>query len=212
MMQKIAIYGAGGLGREMRLLINQLNAQNVMWEFIGYFDDGLVTSDEKVLGGMPELNVYPENLNILVAIGDPEVRKSVVERISNEKVTFPFLMHPSVIYDKKVVTIGKGSIVTAANVLTTDITIGEFCILNLNCTVGHDAVIEDFATIMPAVNISGNVKIGKSTLIGTGAQILQNLIIGDNCKVGAGAVVVKNVYKGTTVVGVPAQIIKSNND
>jgi serine acetyltransferase len=57
---------------------------------------------------------------------------------------------------------------------------------------------------MPGCNISGNVQIGETTLIGSGAQILQNLTIGRNSKVGAGAVVIRNSNDNVTLVGVPA--------
>ena len=45
-------------------------------------------------------------------------------------------------------------------------------------------------------------------VIGAGATILGPVVIGDNVRVGAGSVVVKSVPPNSTVVGVPAKIVK----
>ena len=38
-MKKIAIYGAGGFGKEVACLINRINANGGDWQLIGFFDD-----------------------------------------------------------------------------------------------------------------------------------------------------------------------------
>lgn len=202
-MQKIAIYGAGGFGRETKLLIDQINSRSQHWEFIGFFDDN--ESNPTALGNIDDLNNQNEPLQLVVAIADPEIRKNVVSKIHNENVNFPMLVHPSVIYDNKEVTFGEGSIITALSVLTTNITIGKHSIVNLSTTIGHDNAIGDFCSIMPGVHLSGNIEVGEGVLIGTGARVLQNLNIGAWSKVGAGAVVINDVKEKTTVVGVPAK-------
>jgi serine O-acetyltransferase len=50
--------------------------------------------------------------------------------------------------------------------------------------------------------------IGNNVVIGAGATILGPIVIGDNVRVGAGSVVVKSVPPNSTVVGVPAKIVK----
>ncbi|MDR1459358.1 MAG: serine acetyltransferase, partial [Bacteroidales bacterium] len=39
-MKDIAIYGAGGLGREIACLIRHINENEPTWNLIGFFDDG----------------------------------------------------------------------------------------------------------------------------------------------------------------------------
>jgi serine O-acetyltransferase len=51
---------------------------------------------------------------------------------------------------------------------------------------------------------------GNNVTIAAGAKILGDVSVGDHVKVGANAVVVKNVPDNTTVVGVPARIIRKN--
>ena len=61
-------------------------------------------------------------------------------------------------------------------------------------------------TIHVNVNISGNVKIGKYSTIGSGTSIHQKKVIGENCIIGIGSSVIKNVKNGKTALGVPAEI------
>jgi len=82
--------------------------------------------------------------------------------------------------------------------------------VNLDCTIGHDVVIGDYATLAPGVHISGWVRLERASYLGTGATIIngleaQPLVIGEGAVVGAGACVTKSVLPGTTVVGVPAR-------
>ena len=56
------------------------------------------------------------------------------------------------------------------------------------------------------------VIIGKNVWIGSNATILPGITIGNNSVVAAGAVVTKDVPKNTVVAGVPAKVIKENNN
>ena len=78
----------------------------------------------------------------------------------------------------------------------------------MDCTVGHDAVLNDFVTLYPSVNISGITNIGKASELGTGTQIIQGKRVGDYSIVGAGAVIVKDIPEKCTAVGSPAKPIK----
>lgn len=83
-----------------------------------------------------------------------------------------------------------------------------FCILNLDCTVGHDAILESFVTAYPSVNISGVTCLGQGVELGTGTQIIQGKTIGSNSIVGAGSVVVKDIPENCTAVGSQCKPIK----
>jgi sugar O-acyltransferase (sialic acid O-acetyltransferase NeuD family) len=209
MTRDVAIVGAGGFGRETALMIRQMNQVKPDWNLIGFFDDGAQKGTEvaglKILGGLLEVNAVRERLSLVIAIGEPKTRKNIVSRIKNDNVDFPVLIHPaSMVGDDITNRFGRGTIITAGNILTTNIQLGEFVIVNLACTIGHDARIDKFATLLPACSISGKVTIGELTTIGSGARILQNITIGKNCKVGAGAVVIGNSSDNVTLVGVPA--------
>ena len=103
---------------------------------------------------------------------------------------------------------GVGNLVCAGNILTVNIKIENFCIINLDCTVGHDDVLSSFVTVYPSVNISGCVNVGECAELGTGTQIIQGKCIGTGTIVGAGSVVVRDLPAECTAVGAPCKPIK----
>ncbi len=93
----------------------------------------------------------------------------------------------------------------AGVIATVNVHFAAFCLVNLACTLGHEARVGRASVLNPTVNISGGVELGDRVLVGTGAQVLQYLRVGDDASVGAGAVVTRDVEARTTVVGVPAK-------
>lgn len=212
-MKDIAIYGAGGFGREVMTLINDINSVENNWNLLGFFDDGRATSEivngYPILGGMDELNQWSKPLSIIIAIGSPSAKEKIVTEINNDNVDYPSLSHPTLIIgNKNSVNIGKGCIICANNIITTESIIGNFVTLNLACTIGHDTKIGDYCSFMPASNISGEVTIDKGVYCGTGTKIINQLHIGQWATIGAGAVVIRDVPDGAVVAGVPAKAIK----
>ncbi|KAB2814336.1 acetyltransferase [Phaeocystidibacter luteus] len=212
-MKDIAIFGAGGFGREVALLIDDINQKSDTFNFIGYFDDGVekgtLVNGHPVLGGMAELNSHEGNVGLVLAIGDCKTKKIIHEKITNSNVSYPTLIHPSAIlrgeFENK---IGEGSIVCAGCIITVNTVIGNHVILNLSCTVGHDATIGDYSSFMPSTNISGEVNVGSGVFVGTGTKIINLVDIGDNTLIGAGSVVTKTIPSNCTAVGIPAKPIK----
>jgi sugar O-acyltransferase (sialic acid O-acetyltransferase NeuD family) len=212
-MKDIAIFGVGGFGREVLALIQDINRIEPQWNIVGFFDDGyekgLIINGYPTLGKTEDLNNWETDIAIAISIGSPVVKKKILDNIYNPKVSYPTLIHPSVwIGDRDFVEIGEGNIFCAGVMITTNVKIKNFVILNLQCTVGHDSVINDYAAFMPSVNISGEVTIGEGVYVGTGAKIVNQLEIGDYTIVGAGAVVSKTLPAHCTAVGVPAKPIK----
>lgn len=208
-MPDLAIYGAGGLGREVAVMVRQMNEHTNRWNLVGFYDDGKKPGDKveglRVLGGVKELNAIKSTLSVCIAMADPAVRKSTVSKITSKLVNYPVLIHPRAITGDPGNEFGRGVIITADCILTTGIKLGDFVIVNLAVTIGHDVRIGNYSAIMPGTNISGNVKVGERTLIGTGSQILQNLTIGNNSIVGAASVVTKNFGNNVTIIGIPGK-------
>ncbi len=210
-MKKLAIFGAGGFGREMALMIEQINLQEPTWDLVGFFDDGKVINDEvdgyKVIGNLKDLNELEEPLNICVAIADPQIRNRIAVSIVNPRLRFPPLFHPQCMKGSSKNIFGEGCILTAGVILTTNIVLGRFNIINLASTIGHDVRLGDNCTVMPGCSVSGHVTIGSRVQLGTGSRVIQGIEIGDDCVIGAGAVVTKSFESNKRIMGVPARAI-----
>ncbi|WP_285060286.1 acetyltransferase [Pedobacter ginsengisoli] len=215
-MKEIAIIGAGGFGREVKMLIDQINKLDLQYNFIGYFDDGIekstLVNGYPVLGPVSDINDVQEELCVVSAIGLPSLKRKLLDRITNPLITYPKLIHPSVIMGEDDLSIGEGTIITAGCMITVNITIGRHVVFNLGCTVGHDTTIGDYSSFMPSVNVSGEVTIGNEVYVGTGAKIINQLSIGEKTIVGAGAVVYKSLPANCTAIGVPAKAVKFHDD
>lgn len=210
-MKKIAIYGAGGFGREIACLLNKINEVEPIWELIGFFDDGIAVGTEvshfgKVLGGIDVLNKYPEKLSIAITIGSPKTLKSIVSKITNPNIDFPNIIAPSVYFsDPKTFRIGKGNIIQKHCSFSCDVTIGDFNVMDGADVFGHDDVIGSYNVFMPAMRISGEVKIGDENFFGVGSIILQQIKVGDSVRLGAGSVLMTKPKSGCLYMGNPAK-------
>lgn len=211
-MKKIVILGAGGFGREVQWLLERINRKEMSWDILGYIDDGIdkgmKINGYNVLGGTDFLESFNEPICVACAIGSSETRKKIIKKISKFKmVQFPNLIDPGVEMSN-FIELGKGNIICAGTILTVNIKLKDFCIVNLDCTIGHDDILDSFVTIYPSVNVSGNVSIGSCSELGTGSQIIQGIKLSDKTIVGAGSVVVRNLELPGTYVGIPAKKIK----
>lgn len=211
-MKKIVIYGSGGFAREVAHLIEDINEENIEWQVVGYLDDnesnhGLIINDLPVLGGAEWLKNRDE-IYVALGIASPVAKKSIVEKLKNyTNVSYPILIHPSVKISR-FNQLGEGTIICEGTILTTNIILDNFVIVNLNCTIGHDVHVKNYSTILPNSSISGNVVFEECVDFGTNATIIQGITIGAGTIVGAGAVVVKDLPAHCTAVGTPAKPIK----
>ncbi|MBO4872840.1 MAG: acetyltransferase [Lachnospiraceae bacterium] len=211
-MEDIIIIGAGGFGREVAWIIERINQIEKKWNLLGFLDDSPSVCEDslngyRLLGGTEEAVHYPE-ARFVCAIASPLIRKKVVELLKKilPDCRFATIVDPSVIKSDRI-RIGEGAVICAAVIMTVNISVGEHVIINLDCTVGHDAVLEDYVTLSPSVNISGGTQIGTCSEIGTGAFVLQYKNVGSCTKIGAGAVIVNDIPDCCVAVGVPAKLL-----
>lgn len=209
-MKDIVIVGAGGFGREVAWLIENINDVKSEWHILGFVDDnpeiqGVSFNEYKVIGTIEWLK--SQEMYVVFAIGNPITKKKLVTSLSSSKNQYPVLIHPNVLFSKSV-SFGEGCIICAGNILTTDITCGKHVILNLSCSVGHDVVIGDYCTILPAVRISGKVELAECVSVGTNSALIQGVKVGTNTIIGLSSAVVKDLPENCTAVGIPAKPIK----
>ena len=96
---------------------------------------------------------------------------------------------------------------------------GLFIDHGMGVVIGETTEIGDNVTIYQGVTLGGTGKdvgkrhptIGNNVMIGSGAKVLGPFKVGDNSKIAANAVVLNEVPENSTCVGVPARIVRINN-
>lgn len=212
-MADIIVVGAGGFGREVLDIVEDVNAtQDAGWRVRGVVDDrpSEINLDRLAARGIPFLGASSDYLasaepcHYSIGIGSPSVRQSLAQRFDAAGHQAATLVHSSVTMGSEV-TVGDGSVLCAGARLTTNITLGRHVHLNLNVTVGHDTTLGDYVSVNPLASISGDCVIEDGVLIGVSGVVLNALTVGRGSTVGGSACVVRDVPSWATVKGVPAK-------
>jgi sugar O-acyltransferase (sialic acid O-acetyltransferase NeuD family) len=210
--KRLVIFGAGGFGREVLQLVRDINETAPVWECEGFLVDSKYAGDGAVqglpiLGDIAWLSQNPEAL-VVIAVGSPAGKRQIALRIRQGcENSFATLVHPRAWVGQHV-DIGEGSILCAGALVTTDIRIGRHVHVNIGATIGHDAILEDFVTLNPSVNVSGKVKLEQGVEVGTSSVLIPGCVVGCWSIIGAGSVVTRSLPPNITAVGAPAKAVK----
>lgn len=155
--QSIVILGSGGFGREVAALLEDINAVRPTFEIVGFMNTDKEDASGRLVDGYPILNrSYLTSspcpfTHVALGVGLPAIRRRVALQVKQiaPHLIWPNLVHPSAILSKRVRLNGEGIVITAGNILTTNIEISSFAMLNLSCTVGHDVTIGSYAVLSP---------------------------------------------------------------
>jgi sugar O-acyltransferase (sialic acid O-acetyltransferase NeuD family) len=203
--RKICIVGAGGFGREVLSCLIDIFAEseNEISKKVCFLvgDEFYLQSEMLGVPVIKQSDFEPDNYLTVVALGDPLIRKKIVESLPAD-TKYATIIHPTAAFSKWI-EVGEGSIIAAGVIITCNIKIGRHAHLNLQTTVGHDCEIGDYFTCAPAVNISGNCKCGDMVYFGTNACVRNGVSITNNVTIGMGSVVIKDILEEGIYIGNP---------
>jgi UDP-3-O-[3-hydroxymyristoyl] glucosamine N-acyltransferase len=190
-----ALIGAGGLASEMQAMLSE--------SLLCFVEDKCLRETSATVRPLSEFDPYV--YEVCIAIADPMVKRRIVSELAPETRFFTFI-HPSALCYIDESDIGEGTFVGVNSLIMNGAKIGRDVLLNRFNQVGHDSIVGDFFSGLPASTISGRVTIGRGVMLGSGATILQNLHVADNILIGAMVCVSKSlVYRGS-YVGIPARL------
>ena len=211
-MKSLYIVGAGGFGREVYDWIRDALDMHNEYHFTAFLDDNQsALRDFDLEASVKPLKEYryKEGDCLICGIGNPQLKYKLCQPLVEAGAEFLTVIHPSAKIGARS-EIGMGSVICPQVVITCDVLIGAFVLLNLTTTVGHDATIGDWSTISAHCDITGSVQLGASVFMGSGARVIPQKRVGDSATLGAGAVVIRDVSAGCSVFGNPARTIFSN--
>ena len=190
---KKALVGYGGHAREV---MAQMGVKLTC-----FVDDKYVDNDT-----LPLSQFDPTKYIVMVAVADSKDRYNIIQRLPKETQFFTFI-HPTALLMEDV-EIGEGSFIGAYSILTTNIKIGKYAILNRGNHIGHDCIIGNYFSAMPGSIVSGNVTIYDCVYMGNNSSIREKLSIHSFSTIGMNSAVVKHIEIPGTYVGCPAIKIK----
>jgi sugar O-acyltransferase (sialic acid O-acetyltransferase NeuD family) len=213
-LRDIAIYGAGGFGKEVACVINKINEKEPTWNLIGFFDDGVNEGTEVshfglVLGGLKVLNNWHIPIAIAFAVGSPKVIEILVSKAINPLIEYPNIIHPEAFFaDPRTLKIGRGNVIVRGCSFSCDVEIGDFNQFNSISALAHDVRIGSFNVLMPLTRVSGEVEIGDYNTFGINSIILQTIKVGSNKRIGPSSVLMTKPRKEGLYMGNPARLTK----
>lgn len=205
-MKNLIIVGAGGHGK----VLADIALKMKKWDKVMFIDDIVqkkTIMDLDVIGNIDNAILYKNKADFVVGIGDNCNREKIQCILEKKGLSIASVIHPSAVIGADV-KIKRGTVVMAGAIINSSSEIGKGCIINTNCNIDHDNILDDFIHISPGVNLAGTIKIGKKSWVGIGSTVKNNVNICEDVVIGAGAVVVNDIIKSGTYIGVPAKRYK----
>lgn len=210
----LAIYGAGGLGREVLELAGLINRKYDKWEKIIFVIDG---NPGAPVNGIPVYNYanateeYGNALEFTIGIGEPAIREKIFTKLKSVGMVVATLIHPEV-YMPETTLIGQGVTINMGAFISCNVTICDNVYIQPHVNIGHDCILEEGCVISAFGNVAGAVHIGKYVYLGISSCIKEKIIVGDYSIVGMASAVYKDIPKEVVAVGNPARPMKKNEE
>ncbi len=202
---RLAIIGAGGLGREVLCLLGDVLGWDGLDQRVVFAVETTYGAGHRVHG----IDVIPIDFSrpafdaAVLAIGDLPARMRIAGQLEG-RVDFRSVIHPSAVITP-FTRLGEGAIVLPHVHISCDVTLGRHAILNPGTTISHDSAAGDFFFAAPGAVVSGHCHMGDRVFIGAGACLRNGVRIASDVVIGAGAAVVGNIDEPGTYIGVPAR-------
>lgn len=198
---QVALFGAGGLARELASSILHLSATPENVRFVvdaPFYDEGFNWN-----GIVMEL-ASSDTRELVIALGSPDARHVIAQRMGGwanaKSLCLGKVGHST--------RMGRGVVIAEGARVTSDVILGDGCLIQMDSTVAHDCVLGQEVNVNPGARVNGHVILGDRVTIGAQASIREGIQIVSDVMVGMGAAVVKDINEPGIYAGNPARRIK----
>lgn len=210
---RVVIIGAGGHAREVADILRHHAREGAGPRLLGFVADDPENYPAEV-GGVPFLGGWGwfgrtdlEGLEVICAVGLPQLRKNLVARAQSRGLPFASAVSPLACVSPEA-SLGAGVMVFPHAFVSAGSFVEDHAVVNVGASVSHDARVRPFATLCPGVRVAGHVNVGEGCYLGVGSSVIDRVSIGAWATVGGGACVTEDLPENVTAVGVPARVIK----
>jgi sugar O-acyltransferase (sialic acid O-acetyltransferase NeuD family) len=197
LISRVGLLGAGAKSRELISMIGEISV-----EFQA------VNSDFRT-GNLVDISTLLDmeaETPLICAVGSPGLRRNMTKEFKRRSFASAYTSESFADGEPE---IQAGCILSQRAFVNTNVSIGNHVHIDSGAIVGHDSVIDDYATLSAGATISGGVRIGAGSFIGAGATIIERIELAPGVLIGAGAVVTKSILRPGAYVGVPARYVSS---
>lgn len=208
----LAIYGSGGLGREIFDIAMRINSATPQWKQIIFIDD--FNEEESFCGTkrmhFESLKSLKDQYECIVGVGEPSMREKLFEKLKAEGFKLAILVDPTVKISP-FAKIGEGSILCEYSTIHAGVILENNILVQPFCNIGHDIKVGSHSVLSSYCSPGGSIVFGKRVYVGMQATLKETIMVGDDAIVGMGAVVYQDVPAKATVIGNPARVTRGND-
>lgn len=180
----VVIAGAGGLGLELCDYL-QREAPGGGPDVAGFIDDRPGAVPEGIalpyLGPIKQFRPAPHQA-VLVAIGSPEARQTVLSWLLEHGITVPSYVHGTALISPSS-SLGVGALIFPYTVISRDATVEDGVVANVFCGIGHGSRVGACSVLSPYAVLNGDTAVGPGCFLGTRATLYPGVKIGAECTV-----------------------------
>jgi len=202
------IVGTGGHCRVILSVLASCDAHDV----VGIVDLGTPRSGEVIMG-ISEIRSSSwleefrgqTNVDVFLAIGNNELRRTWWEKFQGFGLPLPNLISPHAIVDSHA-HLGESNVVCARAFIGPEAILGDNNLVNTGAVLEHEVRLGSHCHVAPLSLLAGRSRVDDNSFIGAGAIVINDISVAANITVGAGGTVIRNIADpGGVYVGVPAR-------
>ena len=208
-MEKIIIFGGGGLGLEVIAYFKDLD--NKKYQVVGIIDEGNIDINSLSKESNNKLNIY-KSINdapindhkFIICVMDTDVRARAYKELCNLKASFVSMIHPSAFIAKSA-KIGQGVIICPNVYIAPKAIVSDNTISHIFSSVGHEASIGQSSFLGPRASLLGNSICEDEVSIGFSSNVNVGIKVGRKSKLSYNSTLNNNCPAGSLAFGIPAK-------